>query len=50
MKRGWKARDATSTRWALVHRQARDAINAGAQGVTMYTVAHEVGHQKGGSA
>jgi hypothetical protein len=28
--------------------KARDAINAGAQGFTMYTVAEVVGHQKGG--
>jgi hypothetical protein len=27
--------------------KARDAINAGAQGFTMYTVAEVVGHQKG---
>jgi len=32
-------------RWFIA--KARDAINAGAQGFTMYTVAEVVGHQKG---
>jgi integrase len=32
-------------RWFIA--RARDAINAGAQGFTMYTVAEVVGHQKG---